>query len=206
MNQPVRFVFVLYYPTEDERRRAWDIVVDNTQHNRGYGGGANVGIRQALDKGAEWIVVCNQDVRLTKEAITHVCVIAKKRDPGIFGPEAGSLDPVRWTTNLPAKGTADYISASCMAIHRKVFETIGYFFEPYFLYYEDVDFCVRAQRARFGLTKISLPGFTHAGGAAKQKTHFLARNHLLFVCRQAPWRVKFHELMRLPKTIYDYWR
>lgn len=44
----------------------WEvIVVDNTKNNRGYGGGANVGIEQARKLGAKWFVVMNQDVEMT---------------------------------------------------------------------------------------------------------------------------------------------
>ncbi len=43
------------------------IVVENTsKHNLGYGGGANEGVREALKNGAEWVVVMNQDLRITK--------------------------------------------------------------------------------------------------------------------------------------------
>lgn len=205
MNGAVRFVFVLYQPTEEQRRRVWDIVIDNTRNNRGYGAGANKGIRRASYNGAEWIIVCNQDIVLTKKGVEKLVETLEGAEPGIVGPEVGSLDKKRWTTTLPAKGSIDYISGSCMAIHKKVIKKIGFFYEPYFLYYEDADFSVRAKKAGFPLIHIVLPGFMHENNSSKEKKQYLARNHLLFVLRNAPWRVKFHELLRLPKTIYDYW-
>lgn len=207
MNNAVQFVFVLYHPTKEQKRRAWDIVIDNTQKNRGYGGAANVGIRRALSGGAEWVVVCNQDIALTKKDREILIRTLKKMPPGIVGPDAGSLDPKRWTTILPVTGVTDYISGSCIAIHRNVIGKTGYFYEPYFMYYEDADFCVRAKKAGFPLVQIALPGFKHPrASSGRMKDYYLFRNHLLFVLRLAPWRVKLHELLRLPKTIYDYWR
>jgi len=43
----------------------------------------------------------------------------------------------------------DYVSGCCMMIKREVFERIGFFDEEFFLYYEDVDFCLRAKKAGF---------------------------------------------------------
>lgn len=206
MNNAVRFVFVLYQPTDEQRRRARGIVIDNTQNNRGFGAGANEGVRRALNNGAEWIIVCNQDIVFTKKDVEILKTAFNHLEPAIAGPEVGSLDGKRWTTILPAKGPIDYVSGSCMAIHRKVVETIGYFYEPYFMYYEDADFCIRAKRAGFPLRRIALPGFVHNGGHVKQKNYYLSRNHLWFVLRNAPWNVKLHELLRLPKTLFSFIR
>lgn len=207
MKEKIRFVFVLYNPTDAERRRSWDIVIDNTVKNLGYGGGANLGITRALREGAEWVVVCNQDIALSNKD-KELC---KKKlmdaEPGVYGPEAGSLDKKRWTTILPAIDSPDYISGSCIAIHKKVIEKIGYFYEPYFMYYEDTDFSVRAKIAGFPIRQLVLPDFQHDRTIAKgrRKKYYLFRNHLLFVLLNAPWSVKLHEFLRLPKTLYDYW-
>lgn len=205
MSQSVAFVFVLYKPSLAQKKRAFDIVIDNTVNNRGYGGGANEGIRQALERGAEWVVVCNQDVQLSRKAQSQLHAIAQKCEPCIFGPEAGSFDPKRWTTMLPPQGSVDYISGSCMAIHRKVIEKIGYFYEPYFMYYEDADYCVRAKKAGFPLKQVRFTGFNHQlQSCGWRKDYYLARNHLLFVLRQAPLPVKFYEFFRLPKTLFSF--
>lgn len=218
MSNTVRFVFVLFQPTQEERRRSWDIVIDNTQNNRGYGAAANEGIKNALANGARWIVVCNQDIELTKQDKEKFIKTLNNSAPGIVGPEVGSLDQKRWTTILTEgdgfrlrgrndNQTIDYISGSCMASHKNVFEKIGYFYEPYFMYYEDADFSVRAKKAGFPLRQIHLNNFRHeATSPEKNKDLHLFRNHLLFVLRLAPWQVKLYELLRLPKTIYDYWR
>ncbi|KKS04136.1 MAG: putative glycosyltransferase [Candidatus Curtissbacteria bacterium GW2011_GWA2_41_24] len=43
----------------------------------------------------------------------------------------------------------DLATGACMLIKRQVFEKIGFFDKKYFLYLEDMDFCVRAKRAGF---------------------------------------------------------
>ena len=37
------------------------MIVDNTDNNLGYGGGANVGMKTASDTEARWMVLVNQD-------------------------------------------------------------------------------------------------------------------------------------------------
>lgn len=211
MNQKkVWFVIVVYKPDNEVLRRLiaaiheWPTeVVDNTGKNLGYGGGANRGMKVAFDAGAQWVVVCNQDVRFTRKGITQFYAMVQKSKPGIIGPESGELDPKRWTTICPTKGPVDYISGSLMAIHRDVYEATGGFYEPYFMYYEDVDLCVRAKKAGFGLRQGEIAGFGHESHGSQGKDCYLARNHLLFVFRNAPIPVKLHEILRLPKTIWE---
>lgn len=215
------FVIVTYNPEIVVLRRLMEAVkgwpteiVDNTDKNLGYGGGANKGMKRAFDAGAQWVIVLNQDVKLTKKGITHFCMTLLKSDPGIVGPEAGELDGKRWTTILNESGGHEYISGSFMAIHKEVWEETGGFWEPYIMYYEDVDICVRARRAGFGLKQVNIDGYRHGAYGSKetnenneekrrQKEYYLARNHLWFVLRLAPLPVKLYELIRLPKTMWE---
>lgn len=188
--------------------QGWPVeVVDNTQKNLGFGAAANLGMKKAFAAGAQWAVVMNQDIEVTRKGITQFCAMAQQCDPGIVGPEAGELDTVRWTTTLSfSSGKLDYISGSLMAIHRDVWEATGGFYEPYFMYYEDVDICVRARKLGFPLQHVSVEGFRHeSDGSNASKEYYLARNHLLFVLRNAPMSVKLYELLRLPKTLWELW-
>ena len=105
--------------------------------------------------------------------------------------------------------TEYYISGSFMAIHRKVIAEIGYFYAPYFMYYEDVDLCVRAARCGFPLKKLNGAGIEHTerpvwSKGSRQHGYYLARNHVWFVWRLAPLRVKLYECIRLPKTLLEF--
>lgn len=105
--------------------------------------------------------------------------------------------------------TVDYVSGACMAIHKNVIAVTGYFYAPYFMYYEDIDFCVRAKRFRVRLKELTIAGIKHAELSVWKKgsrihEYFLARNHLWFVWRLAPIGIKFYELIRLPKTLLEF--
>lgn len=215
MKKDIAFIIVTYKPdkkTLNALRAAlkehWVIEIDNSKKNLGYAGGANAGIKKALAGGAEWMVVINQDLKLTVDAVNKFSLLLTKTSPGIGGPFTGGLDPRRWTTVLPSQKN-DYITGSMIAVHRSVVEKVGFFYEPYFLYYEEVDLCMRAKRAGFPLTRVPIAGIFHEesvslGRDSFAHQYYLARNHLLFVERCAPPQVRLYEYLRLPKTIAEH--
>lgn len=231
----IQLVIVTYQPKQDVLVKLLTqlgdmsfIIIDNTKEtflnldlklqknqkivrnnkNVGYSEGVSIGMQYALEQKAEWMVIINQDLHITKKAVHELEETLLHCVPGITGPFAGILDPRRWTTILPSESVG-YISGSCMAIHKTVFEKIGFFYEPYFMYYEDADFCVRAKNAGLPLIHVPIAGISHnettsLGRGSFLHQYYLARNHLLFVERNAPFFVKLHELLRLPKTIWEH--
>jgi GT2 family glycosyltransferase len=182
--------------------------------NFGYGGAANVGIMYALGKGAEWVVVINQDMTITSEFVSSFIRELSKINGCIAGPFAGRLDTKRYTSILDEKDQhkifkVDYISGSCMAIHKSVISNIGLFSEQYFMYYEDVDYSLRAKKSGIKLVRLTVDGIVHdhqpvLGLGSYTHQYYLARNHLLFVKRQAPKAVYYRETIRIPKTLFDH--
>lgn len=225
------FIIVAYHPSKDAMRRLLlrvkdypAIVVDNggtltfddvksatllTQSaNIGFGAAANVGIRYASARGVKWFILLNQDVQFGTDAVRALVAALKKLPPSVAGPTVGALDPKRWTTINPSD-RADYVTGSCMAIHEKVVSKTGYFYEPYFLYYEDADYSVRARQAGFPIIRIALVGIKHEETATLKRgseihQYYLARNHLLFVHCLAPRPVKTHEVLRMPLTLLEH--
>jgi len=58
-----------------------------------------------------------------------------------------------WATVLAVPATTrkvDWVSGASMLVRREVFESVGLLDEGYFLYYEEVDLCLRASRAGWG--------------------------------------------------------
>lgn len=176
--------------------------------NIGYAAAANIGIHNASGLGSTWFVILNQDTVFTKDSLHDFVKAIKKLPPGLAGPFAAGLDAKRWTTLLPSE-RADYLTGSCLAIHEKVIGKIGYLYEPYFLYYEDADYCVRARLSGLPLTKLEIGDISHdesvsLGRGSKLHQYYLARNHLLFVKRLAPSSVKLYELLRAIKTLGEH--
>ena len=142
--------------------------------NRGFAGGNNVGIRCALDHGAEYMWLLNNDTVVERDALSNIVTEAEK-DPGIgiagskiyyFGHQrkiwfAGSnIDWRKGSSDHIGIGETDIgqyddvkevdrITGCSMLVRKNVCESVGLFDETFFLYVEEVDWCVRARRAGF---------------------------------------------------------
>lgn len=231
MNKSIAFIIIAYHPKMREFKKLLTnlegyptIIIDNgatltlddvgratllTQiRNVGYGAAANIGIHNASGFGAKWFVILNQDMMLTRLAVLSLLRQLKKLPPCVAGTFGAGLDDSRWTTILPSD-RVDYLTGSCIAIHEKIVGKIGYFYEPYFLYYEDADYCVRTKKAGYPLIRVDLEDVSHEesaslGRGSRLHQYYLARNHLLFVRRLAPTPVKLYEFFRFSKTITEH--
>ncbi|MGB9706819.1 MAG: glycosyltransferase family 2 protein [Microgenomates group bacterium] len=133
--------------------------------NLGFAGGVNVGIRYALKNKAEAVLLLNQDTEVKKNFLLPLL-----RNPtDIVGPVIKFKREGKWVYDFGGKvnwwlgrtshrevssikyqvSSIDYVSGCAMLIRRPVLEKIGLFDERYFLYFEDVDFCLRAKKAGF---------------------------------------------------------
>jgi GT2 family glycosyltransferase len=160
-------------PGEVAWLRSAGATVAESGGNLGYAGGNNVGIRRALEAGAEAVWVVNPDAYPEPGSLRRL-VRALDRHPevGIVGPrilEAEAASPriqsdggrIVWEaggrSELIGRGTSpgrsgkvglvDFVPGAAMLVRRRVFEDIGLLPEEYFLYFEETDFCVRAGRA-----------------------------------------------------------
>ena len=202
------------------------ILIENKK-NLGFAIGANIGIKYALKKGAEYVMLLNQDARVEKGTIKNLVEIMEGNGKiGICGPlifnnkkkiwsAGGVVDKKRYSgghlfriINEHKPYEVDFISGCAMMIKKKILEKIGFFDERFFLYYEDVDFCFRAKKAGFKsiFAPLAIADHHYRKTADKEKTkeYFMARNHLLFLEKHAPLRMKIREIVRLPKTIYEH--
>lgn len=154
-------------------------LIVNTSNLR-FAGGNNVGIRRALERGAEYVLMLNNDTVVDPEFLSRLIGAAEtNRQIGIVGPKIYYFgDPKRiwfagglikwWRGRVTHTGIrevdsgkydvtmdVDYITGCCMLIKREVIETIGMLDERYYIYGEDVDLCVRA--SRLGYKSVYVP-------------------------------------------------
>lgn len=194
-------------------------VIDNTGQDRGFAGAVNVGVRDFLDKKADWLLVVNNDTFWPPSTLEKLWQFHRTNHLAISGPAifgfdkkleslGGLLDPKRFSAYhaLTATPSLDFIPGTAILVNSAVFTRIGFFEERFFLYYEDVDFCQRAIKAglKLGVCSEAKIYHYHSASLKKQisiKEYYLARNHLLFVEKLAPPQVKFREMLRLPKTV-----
>ncbi|HEX7041636.1 MAG TPA: glycosyltransferase family 2 protein [Patescibacteria group bacterium] len=149
-----------------------DVVVINNEKNLGFAGGVNKGIRYSLYKKMDSVMLLNNDTKINKSVLKVLAPMLDDKNIGIVAPRISFEKDGKKTSdlgghitmpfgktyhteisdkNVEISSKIDYVSGCCMLIKRKVFEKIGLFDDRFFLYYEDVDFCLRAKKAGFGI-------------------------------------------------------
>jgi len=63
----------------------------------------------------------------------------------------------------------DWVSGSCMMVRREVFRQVRLLDERYFMYYEDIDFCVRARKAGWKVRYLNECTIIHEVGASARQ-------------------------------------
>jgi GT2 family glycosyltransferase len=181
--------------------------------NRGFGGGNNLGIEAALRRGAEAVLLLNNDASVETESVaTMLTTLSLDPAIGTVGPTiwhrgecvaAGGRDIARYAVThirprLPPASLVDvdYVPGTVALLRRQVFEMVGLFDEEYFFGGEMADLCYRARlhgfrsvidpggRARHDLDRsLDLRETLHV--------YYVVRNRFLYVrkhhARRAAW-------------------
>jgi hypothetical protein len=90
----------------------------------------------------------------------------------------------------------DFVTGCCMMIRREVVETIGKLDDAYFLYFEDVDYSLRAVEAGFELGLCGDAEVWHnnagssGGSGSELHVYYQTRNRLVLAFRYGSWRIR----------------
>jgi GT2 family glycosyltransferase len=190
-----------------------DIPILETKANLGFAGGNNAGIRWALGKSFEWILLLNNDTIVAPDLIKSFLEAAKQKPSvKIWGAKiyryndrsridhlGGFWDPehaefVSHASGQIDNGTfeemqrVDYVCGAALLMHRSVPETIGLLEESFFLLWEESDFCTRARHAGFEIWTAPQAKIWHKVSASfiggkPHMQYFWWRNRLLWIHR-----------------------
>lgn len=157
--------------------------------NLGYAGGNNLGIRYALDRGADFILVLNNDTTVAPRLLNELVGAAEQHpEAACFGPwvfymhdrhrlwwagTVWSAESLAFT--WPGKGrlgsevsvemtTADTIIGAALFFRASLPRQIGLLDERFFLVHEESDWCCRARRAGFGCMTVPKAQVWHKVG------------------------------------------
>ncbi len=149
-----------------------------TGANLGYAGGNNAGIRWALERGADWVLVLNNDTTCDPSMVSQLLAAAARH------PRAGALSPYIGRGDDPATpwfagGRLDYVrglgvheryeseractflSGCCLMLRREALDKTGAFDAAYWCYVEDVDLGIRLTRAGYDLWYVPSARMVH---------------------------------------------
>lgn len=194
----------------------------------GYAGGNNVGLRAALDGGADFFVLLNNDTVVSPDFLDSLTAAAEKYpEAGIYGPyiyeyekpatlwyAGGGIEPNTgrcYHLVDPQKKEVlktDYICGCCIAFKREVLEKVGFLPEEYFLLWEEVDWCFKAKTMGFTCLVVPAAKIWHkvsqsfeGGNHGPMWHYFYARNRILFHKRHFPAK-PLHLLSELIKLAW----
>ena len=145
--------------------------------NLGFAAGMNAGLRRALEQGADWTLLINNDATVDPVLLEQLLPATRKPPEGRDGP-VGMLAPTiyyhdRPETIWPSAGArrpwtlaprdrtaapptreaydVDWANGCCLLVSAAMWRAVGLFDERYRFYYEDHDLCLRARHAGWRL-------------------------------------------------------
>jgi GT2 family glycosyltransferase len=178
--------------------------------NLGFAGGSNAGIRRALERGADWVLLLNNDaVAGAGLAEAHARAAAARPDAGILactiyaGLEGDTLQYAGASFNallgysgrvsrdpadvrLREVGRAD---GAALAISRPALDAAGPLDESLFAYVEDVELSLRVRAAGFAIVlvpdaKVRHRGSASTGGSASTANLYYDTRNTIAVCER----------------------
>lgn len=156
------------------RERFPDVTFVENGRNLGFAEGSNVGIRLALEMGADFVLLLNNDTTVEADFLTKLVAAARgDRSIGVVGPRinnyyrrnrvafAGGRLTMLWGwswhvgNHRKDRGQftglidEDYQTGAAMMISREALAKVGMFDADYVSYCEDCDLCLRVRAADF---------------------------------------------------------
>jgi GT2 family glycosyltransferase len=164
--------------------------------NGGWAGGNNTGIRIALARGADQVVLLNNDTEVAPRMVERLLAAAAAHpDFGVLGPVINFLEepdtvmtdgvtfnepsyegffqrkPVPLGADDPPRVTeVDIVNGCCMMVAASVFRRVGLVDERFFLIHEESDLCLRARRAGFRCGVLGESLVWHKGSSSFKRT------------------------------------
>ena len=183
-----------------------------SKKNLGFAGGNNLGVNYALDHKADYILLLNNDTIVEPQFLNNMlnsfsigskigivgCKIMYYSQKNIIWYGGGYIDwfkfiGVHYGMRQIDKGQCDnkkeidFVTGCCMLVKREVFEKVGLLSEDYFMYFEDVDFCVKVKNAGFVMWYnpeaiiYHKVGLSSGGEESPFSIEWCTRNRLLFM-------------------------
>jgi len=167
-----------------------------SQENLGFAGGMNLGIIHAMTENPDWLLLLNNDTVVEPTFLTTLLEAAKtdpkivilnpkillKGKPEYFWFAGGKLDKLltkgshvglgeqdTGQYDIPPVRDTDYSTGGCLLVRRSVIDKIGLLPEEYFVYYEDTEWSLRAERAGFRCVVVPKAKIWHAGAASSKE-------------------------------------
>lgn len=212
-----QIVVVDNYSTDDSYKLLKNTLPENiilieSGRNNGYAYGNNIGIKYAVEQGAEYICILNNDTVITEDFLTP-CIdeLKKRNDIAFIGPmlmnyydnlvqnTGGGVSIVKGKSYFLNKNVddssvtegiieCDIVFGAAMLFKTELLDRIGLLPENYFLFYEETEWCYKAVKAGYKncvntKTRIQHKGSESLKNMNEMQKYLMERNRTLFVKR-----------------------
>lgn len=190
------------------------LVTRQTGSNLGFAGGNNRGFEIALEAGAEYLLVLNNDTVVSPTIVRDLlapfehdsrlgilgCVINFMEEPLAVMTDGVRFNPgphveffqriaVESRREPAAVVDVDIVNGCCMMIRAEVLGRIGTFDERLFIIHEESDLCLRAQEAGYRLAVLGKSLVWHKGSSSfersgKQLQRYFDTRNLWYLVRR----------------------
>lgn len=202
-------------------------------HNAGYSAGMNAGLRILADAGGglEAVVLLTHDCALGTRALERLARRLEERPSlGAVGPAlglhadperlyaaGGFVDPRTWDPRhivdprMPEIDSwldrpphdAQWLDGACVLLRLAAFRQVGLLDQRYFLYYEDVDYCLRLGAAGWAIECVPSAQAWHDTARPSPLLQYLDnRNRLVFVFEHAAVWFRVRQVVRTLAWIF----
>jgi GT2 family glycosyltransferase len=155
------------------RNYSFPVQITKLAENKGFAAGANIALKNAINNSFNNLMLLSQDVILDSSSAEQM-IAELVSSKGIVFPtmynrninqvfsKGGSVNKISGSIKLLTSSTPknpEWADGSCLVFTKEVFKSMDGFYEKFFMYFEDVDFCYRAKSKGFTLkhvdTKVS---------------------------------------------------
>jgi GT2 family glycosyltransferase len=173
-----------------------EVEIVRSDKNLGVSGGYNLGMRVAYEKGADYLLIANNDISIHPKMISHLVDALEKHPqagmgmPKIFhyygdrsrlwcaGAYWRKFPPtvkmlgynVRDSEEYSKIKEIAYAPSCCLILRREAIEVAGYFDTAYFFYFDDWDYSSRINRAGFKILFVPDAIMWHKVSISTQKS------------------------------------
>jgi GT2 family glycosyltransferase len=193
------------------RKQFPEVILIKNSENLGFTGGNNVGIHKALEDGADYTLLLNNDTEVAADFL-YLLVKASESNTriGIAGPiiyyyeqprtiwsAGGKLNSSgrSWMIGLDEYDTGqygrdyrsvDFVTGCAMLVKNDVMNTVGILDDRFFAYYEETEWCTRVRKAGFMIVNVPNAKIWHKMPLDKRDSsplvhYYMTRNRLLFL-------------------------
>jgi len=202
------------------------VVILENRANLGFAAGNNVGLRYALNNTFAYTLLLNNDTEVDADFLSALVDVAEASPGvGVVGPTiyyyerpdmiwsaGGGIDwrrghSVGYGHGQPdcgqyaAPGAVAQVSGCALLVKRAALERAGLLDERFFMYYEEIEWCVRVARAGYQILHVPASRVLHkiplnARFDREYLAYYMTRNRLLFLrATGAPPRVWLNALI-----------